>query len=708
MKSIYMDRSIHSVLNYNFASVKNSVVRFYILSILFCLMVVSKSSKAQDLGALFGNAQKHAFAGEYRQALDLCDSIIAIKSDHFDARILQARVYSWDKQFDQSIKKCKSLSEDFPDNKSVYLVWGTVERWNKEYSASLSVLSDGLEKHESDPELMLAYANTLKSMGKLVGALDFADSILNANQNALNANLFKIELLTSMDSTISSKKLADSLIKIFPENINLRVLRSKNWCAQNQFDTAYCDLDTGFQIDSASIALHHQNTNIPIWKGVNDTAIIHADKGLVFHPKDEILRTLMAKAYLRLDSLTPCDSICAVLLEEDSVNYDVWTLVLNSQLQQEKFDSVLTIVNALDTVFPADEELLRFRVLAYTGKKKYKKAIRAFEQGPRPIDSLDENSKILYTKLHFWDRQSSDALKLSNRFIDQHPKEPGFYAIKARIQKSRYEKNNALATIDSGLVADSANTELIELRKEVEAILLNQIGGFVTYDIWSNALDPTWNRTALTLEYQRRIKRHVLLGRVTLANRFDSTGVQFEIDAYPVFTDWMYAYVNVGVSNNFLFPQFRAGFEPFVSLPANFEASLGFRFLQYLTDDVTIFTGSIANYPGNFWISFRPYFIFKPNGLFQSYQLQARYFFKDPLTFLEAYAGTGSSPDNAYLDPVFTQTVESTSFNIGLGYQQKLTRSLHGKAWVIYDQYFPQQIADFNILSLNLGIWWRF
>ena len=314
----------------------------------------------------------------------------------------------------------------------------------------------------------------------------------------------------------------------------------------------------------------------------------------------------------------------------------------------------------------------------------------------------------MYSKLHFWARQNSKSLKLTDQFIEQHPDEASFYAQKARIQKSRYEKNNALKTIDEGLNQDSLNTELIELRKEVEEIMLNQFGGFVTYDIWSNALDPSFNRAALTLEYQRRIKRHVLLGRVTLANRFDSTGVQFEIDAYPVFTDWLYAYANVGISNNFLFPQFRAAFEPFVSLPLNFEASLGFRYMQYPTDDVTIFTGSIANYPGNFWISFRPYFIFKPNGLFQSYQLQGRYFFADPLTYVEAFLGTGSSPDNAYLDPVFTQTVESTSFNIGLGYQQKLSKSLHGKAWVIYDQYYPQQIADFNIISLNLGIWWRF
>lgn len=656
----------------------------------------------------YKRARDLAFAKDYQAALELCDSIIKENPKDYDTRMLQARTLSWDKQLDESIEKCKELNNDFPKSKGVYHLWGVVERWNNEYNNSLDVLGNGLNLHKADKDLMLEYARTLDAKGNKELALVWADSIIKNNKEALSAQKVKISILTSIDSLADSKRLVDSLIALNQKDIDLRVLRSKYWCALDNFNSAYLDVDTGFAVDEKSLSLHHQNTNIPIWKGANDTAILNSEKGLEFHPTDEILRALLAKAYLRLDSLPPCDSICAVLLNEDSLNYDVWTLVLNSQTQQENYDSVLTLVNRLDTVFPEDEELLRFRVLAYTGKKKYKKAIDAFEQGPKEIDSLDENSKMLYTKLHFWDRQSTQTVKLADRFIEQHPDEPGFYAIKARVQKSRYEKKNALATIDSGLVADSSNTELIELRREVEEIMLNQFGGFVTYDIWSNALDPSFNRAALTLEYQRRIKRHVVLGRVTLANRFDSTGVQFEIDAYPVFTDWLYAYANVGISNNFLFPQFRAGFEPFISLPANFEASIGFRYLQYPTDDVTIFTGSIANYPGNFWISFRPYFIFKPNGLFQSYQLQGRYFFKDPITYIEAYAGTGSSPDNAYLDPVFTQTVESTSFNIGLGYQQKLSRSLHGKAWVIYDQYFPQQIADFSILSLNLGIWWRF
>ena len=299
-------------------------------------------------------------------------------------------------------------------------------------------------------------------------------------------------------------------------------------------------------------------------------------------------------------------------------------------------------------------------------------------------------------------------MKLADRFLEINPESIGLLTTKSIILKNRFQKASALETIEEGLSIDSTNSELIELKKEVEQINMNELGGYFTYDFYSNSTKESENRKALTLEYLRRVQRHVFVARLTVANRFDSLGLQGEIDAYPTITDWLYVYANVGVSNRWLFPEFRAGLEPFVALPYNLEASLGVRYMQYPSNSLLIWTGSISAYPGNFYLSARPYLTFNNNGVNQSYNFKVRRFFTQPKTYLELSGGFGSSPDNAYLDQSLNQLVNSKSWNIGVTYQQQLGDHFYGKAFFIFDQYYPEQIPNFNIVSCNLGLYWMF
>ena len=130
--------------------------------------------------------------------------------------------------------------------------------------------------------------------------------------------------------------------------------------------------------------------------------------------------------------------------------------------------------------------------------------------------------------------------------------------------------------------------------------------------------------------------------------------------------------------------------------------------MGYRTSEVLIYTGSIGYYPGNWWLSIRPYISSGNNGVAQTWVFKARRFFKTPITFLELQLGAGANPDNSYLDQAYDQLYDARSYNIGLTYQQKLNRRLHLKTWVIFEQYQPQEIPDFTILSLNAGLWWRF
>jgi YaiO family outer membrane protein len=125
-----------------------------------------------------------------------------------------------------------------------------------------------------------------------------------------------------------------------------------------------------------------------------------------------------------------------------------------------------------------------------------------------------------------------------------------------------------------------------------------------SFTTFGGAMDH-WQQAALSLG--RGGTHGTLIGRVNVADRFDTYGAQYELDAYPTLGKGRYAYLNVGFSDATIFPEKRYGAEFFTTLPSAYEASLGLRNMRFPNEQVTLFTGSLGRYTGNWWLSLRPY-----------------------------------------------------------------------------------------------------
>ncbi len=134
-----------------------------------------------------------------------------------------------------------------------------------------------------------------------------------------------------------------------------------------------------------------------------------------------------------------------------------------------------------------------------------------------------------------------------------------------------------------------------------------------------------------------------LIGRLNQAHRFDSDGNQLEIDSYPSFREGTYAYFNIGYSSDSIFPKYRLGAEVYQTLGQAWEGSLGFRRLIFQNSNVTIFTGTIAKYIGNYYLILRVNSVPDVTGNSMSYGPQIRRYFGDH-DYVGISAGSGRSP----------------------------------------------------------------
>lgn len=159
--------------------------------------------------------------------------------------------------------------------------------------------------------------------------------------------------------------------------------------------------------------------------------------------------------------------------------------------------------------------------------------------------------------------------------------------------------------------------------------------------------------------------------RVNRADRFGRDGYQYEVDAYPKLGKGLYAYINVGVSDDSIFPDRRFGVQLYKSLGRGWEGSLGMRYLDF-GESTVLYTGSIGRYWGNWYATLTPYVKSdEPDGTSLSTALELRYYRSsgdDYWTFRGSY---GNADD---VDTLLETVDKLDKKSISIGRQMRLGR----------------------------------
>jgi len=312
-------------------------------------------------------------------------------------------------------------------------------------------------------------------------------------------------------------------------------------------------------------------------------------------------------------------------------------LAFNQQRKQAQ-DTLLFIL----TKYPDYHDIRSFLATTYSWDGEYKKARKEFAY------ILDKDSKrketwIAAIKNELWGDMPFIALEMSNEALKNFPTDTEILYLKASAQENTNNPLEALSTIQLVLNQNPEDQKAKEYKASLNNKLsLNTIGINASVDFYSETFDPM---QYYTFKYGRQTKYGSIIAKVNFNRRFNENGAQYEVDLYPKISKGFYAYLNLGLSNSFLFPDIRYGAELYKSLPKSFEVSLGFRSLKYATT-TTIYTGSVGWYNGNSYWSFRPYITPGDTGTSISGTLTYRKYRTDAENYLGFTFGMGYSPEN--------------------------------------------------------------
>lgn len=317
-----------------------------------------------------------------------------------------------------------------------------------------------------------------------------------------------------------------------------------------------------------------------------------------------------------------------------------------------------------------------------------------------------EEAAIALADIEYFSDNYAIALSLCENFLLTHTsKELAFRKAKCLSALKRYKEAYTLA--DSLLQTEPGNDGLRSLAMQIKDYSAgNKIGISYDYMHFDKQFSDPWHY--VSFDYTRQTHAGSVTGRINYANRFKTSGVQFEADAYPRISKLLYAYINIGYSPDLpVFAKYRAGFSLFANLPKSFEADAGLRYLNF-DNDTWIYTIGAGKYYKNFWFNARTYLTPGHNNISQSYTVTTRYYLKGADDYLSFFIGKGISPDEQYQSLQLNSKYKLQTTKFGTAYKFSIRKMNIFSVSGTYEnvEYLPKTKG--NQVNLSLGYQRRF
>ena len=244
--------------------------------------------------------------------------------------------------------------------------------------------------------------------------------------------------------------------------------------------------------------------------------------------------------------------------------------------------------------------------------------------------------------VELWSDHPERAEELTREGLRDRPNSPTLLLARARALKNLNEQEAAVQVLDRLLAADPVNKEAEQMLSGLRDSSRRWEASFEHSYEWFSDHRSAWNEDQLSLK--RLTTAGSLIGRFSHANRFSSGSNQAEIDFYPKFRPGTYAYLNVGYSPDAtLYPRYRFATDLYQSLGHGWEASGGYRRLGF-SSKVNIYAGSLAKYYGNWLFTGRIFLTPDSVGTTHSFNLSARRYSGEGISYWGLRCGHGSSP----------------------------------------------------------------
>lgn len=387
------------------------------------------------------------------------------------------------------------------------------------------------------------------------------------------------------------------------------------------------------------------------------------------------------------------------------VNADSLYAEARKLAQDKEYASARVHLHRVLRAYPDYHEVRNYLARTFAWEEQFDSASFYYDQSLRKAPNYADTYNG-WTDLSLWQDEYYRAIAKADSglaMVDSTEQTP----LKIRKAKAQYALGQFVECYETLEPVDEGANGL--KRAAMTRIINHSIDITASVEAFSSRFDPMWYST---LQAGQSTKYGVGIVRLNWAQRFETSGLQGEIDLYPKITDRIYLYANYGYSTaEEVFPRHRAGLELYSAIGSAWEGSLGGRVLHFTagetSSNIVMYTASMAYYVNDYWLSIRPFVIPQEDGTEANVSLLARRYLRTPGSWITLRAGYGFSPDARRIQIGAGENIAILqSFNAGINWQQSL-----GNGWILLSevgftqQDLPQPATEtLHIYTATLGL----
>ena len=352
-------------------------------------------------------------------------------------------------------------------------------------------------------------------------------------------------------------------------------------------------------------------------------------------------------------------------------------------------------------------ELLLGRI--YSWDRKYDSA-RFYVKDVLSVEPDNEEALEAIINIELWSGQLDQAIKYCEEALARYPDSEKLLIEKAKVYDRQGRYKEAYQIVQQLKKLNSANKEAIEfdqyLKRKIERTPeKNVVGLNYHYDHFNRILTP-WSYASMY--FMHRTEAGNISAAMNYANRFQSQGLQYEVNLYPRISSSMKASLGAAYSKDSIFPSLDLSAGLSHTLLKKAELEVGARYLSFSRqiNPTFIFTGALNISLHRFWISGRIFISPQQTQPSQSYYLTTRYYGKNPHNNLSLLLGSGSYLYDYYdLGSGKTINYSTESKRIRLSYQCNVFSSKNIlKVYLGYEKRTYNSGLALDRITTGLGI----
>ncbi|TRX42827.1 YaiO family outer membrane beta-barrel protein [Flavobacterium restrictum] len=314
------------------------------------------------------------------------------------------------------------------------------------------------------------------------------------------------------------------------------------------------------------------------------------------------------------------------------------------------------------------------------------------------------------TRLEIEQNKADAALQTIDQALVLCPEEKDFHLLKLRALE--LENNpKATATYLSFLIKKypedtTLKDRLFDMKLDAYG---DRIGISNTTTVFNRSGVGPWNYTSL--HYAKQLKNATIIGRFDYNDRQSSgtsvlSGSMYELETYYKTSPKNYSFLNIGISNDRIFPKVRLNYSFFQNLGKGWETELGIRYNKTNTTENYSTALGFGKYLGAGWFNLRSYFQIGQKKPYPSFASTYRYYFNSRYDYFAINAGYGTSPDERETISQFDQRVSLNSYRIGAGYNKVVFKKFIIGAQTGFNrqEYTPSKYQ--NEINITLQLQW--